>query len=116
MRLGDQLLAGAALALDQHGARDRRHLLDLDQHLLDRRALADDAGALLELPALDQPPGGGHGVVGRHRLHHGLGDAQPADPLGALGVGGLEQGEGGDLGVARQGGELERVGLVHARR
>ena len=36
-RLGDQLLAGAALALDQHRARDRRHLLDLDQHFLDRR-------------------------------------------------------------------------------
>ena len=42
----------------------------------------------------------------------GLGDAEAADPLGALGVGGLEQGEGGDLGVAGQGGELEGVGLV----
>ena len=48
--LGHQLLAGAALALDQHRARDRRHLLDLDQHLLDRGALADDPGALLQLP------------------------------------------------------------------
>ena len=44
--------------------------------------------------ALDQPPRGGHRVVGRHRLHHRLGDAEPADPLGPLGVGGLEQGEG----------------------
>ena len=73
-------------------------------------ALAGDAGALLEPAALDQPAGGGHRLVGGHRLHHGLGHAQPADPLGALGVGGLEQGEGGDLGVAGQGGELERRG------
>ncbi len=73
-----------------------------------------DAGALLELAALDQPPRGGDGVVGRHRLHHGLGGAQPSDPLGALGVGGLEQGEGADLGVAREGGELEGVRLVDA--
>ena len=35
-RLGDQLLAGARFALDQHRARDRRHLLDLDQQFLDR--------------------------------------------------------------------------------
>src|SRR6202008_933278 len=47
--LGDELLAGAALALDEHGARDRGHLLDLDQHFLDRRALTDYAGALLQL-------------------------------------------------------------------
>jgi hypothetical protein len=51
--LGDQLLAGAAFALHQHGAGDRRHLLDLDQHLLDRVALAHDAGALLQVPAVD---------------------------------------------------------------
>ena len=77
-------------------------------------ALADDAGALLQPAALDQPARGGHRVVGRHRLHHGLGDAEPADPLGALGVGGLEQGEGGDLGVAGQRGELDGVRLVDA--
>ena len=109
-RLGDQLLAGAALALDQHRARHRRHLLDLDQHLLDRRALADDAGALLEPAPLDQPPRGLHHLLGPGRLHHRLGDAEPADPLRPLGVGGLEQGEGRDLGVPGQGGELSAWG------
>ena len=50
---------------------------------------------------------------GRDRLHHRLGDAEPADPLGALGVGGLQQGEGGDLRVAGQRRELDGVRLVH---
>ena len=44
----DQLLARAALALDEHRARDRRHLLDLDEHFPHRLALADEARALLQ--------------------------------------------------------------------
>ena len=111
--LGHQLLAAAALALDQHGAGDRRHLLDLDQHLLDRRALPDDAGALLQMPAIHQATRGGHHVVRRHRLGHDLGGAESPHPLGPLRVGGLQQGEGGDLGVVRQGRELLHVRLVH---
>ena len=78
--------------------RHRRHLLDLDQHLLDGAALADDPGPLLEPPALDQPAGAsprrrpaGTGLV------IDLGGAQPRDPLGPLRVGRLEQREGGDL-------------------
>ena len=51
---------------------------------------------------------------GAHRLHHRLGDAEPADPLGALGVGGLEQGEGGDLGVAGERGEVSARGSCTA--
>ena len=53
--LGDQLLAGAGLALDQYGARDRRHLLHPDQQLLDRGALARYPGALLQLTPDHQP-------------------------------------------------------------
>ena len=41
-RAGDQLLAGAGLALDQHRRVGRRDDLDLLQHLPERRALADD--------------------------------------------------------------------------
>ena len=39
---GDQLLAGTRLPLDEHGGVGRRDDLDLLQHLLQRRALADD--------------------------------------------------------------------------
>jgi hypothetical protein len=94
-------------------AGDRRHLLDLDQHLLDRSAFADNAGALLQLAALDEPPGGCHRIVRRHRLDHDLGGPEPLDPLGALRVGRLEQGQGRDLRVVGQAGQLLRVGLVH---
>ncbi len=111
-RPGHQLLAGAALALDQDGAAHRGHLLDLDQHFLDRGAFADDPGALLEAPALEQAAGGLQHLVRPGRLHHRLGDAEADDALGALGVGGLEQGEGADLVVAGHGGEGDRVGLV----
>ena len=113
MRLGDQLLAGARLALDQHRARDRRHLLDPDQHLLDAAALADDAGALLEAAAAEQAARGGGDLVGVDRLDQHLGDAEAADALAPLRIGGLEQREGGDLRVPRERGELEVGGLVH---
>ena len=43
-RARDELLARAALALDQHRARDGRHLLDLHQHLAHRVGLADQPG------------------------------------------------------------------------
>ena len=43
MRARDELLARAALALDEHRARHRRHLLDLHHHLAHRLALADQA-------------------------------------------------------------------------
>ena len=41
-RAGDQLLAGAGLALNQDRRIGRRDDLDLLQHLPERRALADD--------------------------------------------------------------------------
>jgi len=44
-RPGDQLLAGAALAGDQHRPRDDGHALDLPHHLEDLRRLAHDPEA-----------------------------------------------------------------------
>ncbi len=65
------------------------------------------------MPPLDQPPGGGHRVVGRDRLGHHLGGPEPLDPLGALRVGRLQQRQGGDLRVVGQRRELLRMRLVH---
>ena len=39
----NELLAGAALAFDQHSARDGSHLLDLHQHLPNRVALPNQS-------------------------------------------------------------------------
>jgi len=41
-RVGDQLLAGAGLAAQEHGRAGGRDLLDLLQHLAQRRRVADD--------------------------------------------------------------------------
>ena len=41
-RVGDQLLAGAGLAAQEHGRVGRRDLLDLLEHIAQWRALADD--------------------------------------------------------------------------
>src|SRR3990172_1391220 len=41
---GEQLLAGAALAMKENGGGRRRHLLYLGGDLLERAALADDPG------------------------------------------------------------------------
>jgi len=99
----DQLLAGARLAFDQHGRADRRHLLDLDQQLLDSRRLADDAGALLQLAALDQPPHRGGDLGGVGRLGEERREAQLAgEPLG-VGLRRLDQPERGDGAVAGDG-------------
>ena len=51
-RLGDQLLAGAALAADQDVALGRRGPADQVEHLADRPALADDAVEPLALSQL----------------------------------------------------------------
>ena len=59
-RLGDQLLAGAGLAGDQHGAHVRRQAADRIEQLLHRRAPADHA---LELALL-----GDLGVDRHHQL------------------------------------------------
>ena len=90
--LGDQLLAGARLALDQHRARHRRHLLDLDQHFLDRprsrprcRCAAAAAGAATSRRATATTSSASTGLVITR------GGAEPRDPLRALGVGRLEQ-------------------------
>ena len=56
-RARHQLLAGAALALDEHGARHRRDLLDLDQHLANRLGLADQAGELRQSLPLEPAHG-----------------------------------------------------------
>jgi hypothetical protein len=52
--LGDQLLAGAALARDEDVGGGVRHARDHLRHLLERWAIADDAGQLDGLGAAAQ--------------------------------------------------------------
>ena len=54
-RAGDELLPRSALALDEHGARHRRHLLHLHHHLAHPVALADEPSDALETPPLENP-------------------------------------------------------------
>ena len=67
-RARDELLARAALAFDQHGARHRRHLLDLHHHLAHRVALADQARDLLQRAALENAAKAADDFVDVHRL------------------------------------------------
>src|SRR5207248_128565 len=102
----------ARFPFHQHGGAHGRHLLDLDQHFLDGGGLADDAGALLQLAALDQAA---HGR-GYFRRVGRLGElAGPAEPPGeSLGIrlGVLNQAERGDRAVARQTEQLDGTRLV----
>ncbi len=78
--MGDQLLAGAALAVDEHRDAGARQAADGAEHLLHRRRLADDlrgaAGLLLACLALGAlllevilgAPNQGHGLVDVKRL------------------------------------------------
>src|ERR1043166_7634302 len=79
--LRDELLARARLALDQDRGRDGRHLLDLDQHFLNGRRLAQDAGALLEMTAVDQAADGGRDFAGIDRLHEPTGEPEVSADL-----------------------------------
>jgi hypothetical protein len=102
-RLRDQLLAGARLALDEHGARDRRHLLDLDQDFLDRGALSADAGMLLQPVAVDEPAHRLHDFIGLERLLHRERGTDRRDPVALCVVGRLEEREGEDFLVLGEG-------------
>ncbi len=109
-----QLLAGPGLAFDQHGRRHGRHLLDLHQHFLDRRRFAEDTGALLQVPPLDEPPHrrGDFGRIGG--LHEPRRQPQlPADLAGIF-VRRLDQAERRDGVLARGGQEALCGGLVQA--
>ena len=71
-RLGDQLLAGAGLALDQHGGVGRRDPLQPVDHVVHLRAVADDPleAELLVEPAIQlgvRPP---QVLVARRVLDH----------------------------------------------
>ena len=103
--LGDEFLAGARFTLNQHGAVHRRHLLDLDEHFLNRGALTEDPGASLQVAPLSKATHGGNEVVGPHRLDEHLGGPEPDGALGAFGIGRLEECQDRDLvitGVRRQ--------------
>jgi hypothetical protein len=123
-----QLLAGAALTLDEHGGRRRRHLLDEHHHAAEGRAATDDRAlaqqvvqALLQhLVPLDQlaalerlvdqleqllaAEGLGEEVVGAvlHRLHRLLDGAEGGEEddvhVGRDGLGRPQQLEPGEAG------------------
>jgi len=111
-RARHQLLAGARFPFHQHGGAHGRHLLDLDQHFLDGGGLADDAGALLQLAALDQAAHG-RGYFRRvGRLGEIAGQAEPPGESLGIRLGVLHQAERGDRAVARQTEQLDGTRLV----
>ena len=71
-----ELFPRAGLAFDQHGRRHGRHLFDLHQHFLDRRRFAEDAGAPLQAPALDEPPHGRRDFGRIGGFHEPIGEAE----------------------------------------
>ena len=111
-RARHQLLAGAGLALDEHRGADRRHVLDLDEHLLDGRRFADDAGALLQPAALDQPAHRGGDLDGVGRLGEERRQAELARQPFGVGLRSLDQTERGDGAVAGDGHDPRPRGLV----
>jgi hypothetical protein len=92
----DQLLAGAALAQDQHGAVDGGDLHHPLQHLLHLLRLAHDAGDLAQLLALHQPAAHQRHLLGVHRLGEALAHPQLAADLAPRGLGGLREPDHGD--------------------
>jgi hypothetical protein len=74
----DQLLAGSALARDEHGRVDRCHLHDALEHLHHRLRLADDAGRRAQAAALDQPPCEQHDLLDVDGLRQALRQASTA--------------------------------------
>ena len=102
----DQLLPGSRLPLDQHGGRDGRHLLDLDEHFLDGGGFTDDAGALLKLAPLEQAAHGRDGFVGIDRLEEPC--REPDTPRQARGIrlGRLHQAERRDRTIVRERDEM----------
>ena len=72
----DKLLAGAALAFDQHCARHRRDLLDLHQHFAQRFRIAAQSRFLTEPTTLKQSTHDRRDIVGLHRLHQHVGVPQ----------------------------------------
>src|SRR5882724_1584146 len=104
-RAGNQLLPRARLAFDQHRRRDRRHLLDLHQHFLDRRRFAEDAGALLQAPPLDEPPHRRRDFGRIGRLYQPIGEPQLAADLVGILIGRLDQAKRRDRMLARGGEE-----------
>ncbi len=111
---GHELLAGPGFALDEHRRGDRGHLLDLDQHLLDRGRFAEDTGALLQATALDEPPHRGRDFAWIDGFLEPSGEAELAADLAGIGVGRLDQAEGRDAVLARGGEEARRAGFVEA--
>ena len=115
-RARHQLLARARFPLHQDRGAHGCHLLDFDEHFLDGGRLADDAGALLQLAALDQAPHrrGHFRRVGR--LGEIAGQAEPAGESLGVGLGVLHQAERRDRAVARQAEELGGARLVQTPR
>ena len=100
-----QLLAGAALAQDEDGGVDGGDLDDALQHLFHRLRLADDAGDLAQLLALDQPAADQRDLVGVDGLGEALGEAQLAADLAAGGLRGLGKAHDGKPPTLARGGD-----------
>ena len=90
-RLCDELFAGAAFAFDDHRARNRRDLLDLEQHFVDGVALSDQSRRLGESLAVENSAHGQIQLVGGDRLGIDIGEAERAQTRAQLGV--LDVGE-----------------------
>jgi hypothetical protein len=95
-----QLLPGAALPFDDHGARDRRDLLDLEQHFPDRFRLSDQARRLGETLAVENPPHRQIQFVRRHGLRVYVGESDGAETLSQLRI--LDVGQADHRGTVPQ--------------
>ena len=122
---GDQLLAHAALAADQHGGVAGGGLADLLGHLADRRAAADDLAAdaqpLAQLDVLGAHPGE---VLGqflpaadvlhrhRHRVGHGQGELEVVRVGHDGAVGGIEMDQAEHLAAAADRAQITLVARI----
>ena len=85
-RARDELLPRSALALDQHGAAHRRHLLDLHEHLAHRLALADQSRLDRETSPIENAADPREHLIQINGLRVHLHEADRAQPVVQRGV------------------------------
>ena len=111
-RARDELLAAAALPLDEHRAAHRRHLLYLHHDFAQRLALANQPGGLLKRMTLHESPHPQRELLHWRGLEQQLQVARGAQPLANCGVLGLHEANdrrAAPLQLAHEG-DVRRIG------